>query len=160
ETPVKQIERAAVLGAGTMGARIAAQLANAAIPTLLLDLPGAGGDRNRLARTGRENALKQKPAAFFLPEYQDRVTLGNFDDDLERLAGCDWIIEAVAEDLEIKRNVLARVEKVRRAGAVVSTNTSGIPVGSISEGLGEDFRQHWLGTHFFNPPRYMHLVEI
>ncbi len=158
--PVKPIERAAVLGAGTMGSRIAAHLANAAIPTLLLDLPGPAEDRNRLARTGRGNALKQTPAAFFLPEYQERVILGNFDDHLERLAGCDWIIEAVAEDLEIKRGLLARVEKVRRAGAVVSTNTSGIPVTSISEGFGDDFRQHWLGTHFFNPPRYMHLVEI
>jgi 3-hydroxyacyl-CoA dehydrogenase len=143
-----------------MGSRIAAHLANAGIRTLLLDLAGSPEDRNRLARTGLRNAVEQKPAAFFLPEYQARVTPGNFDDDLPRLAHCDWIIEAVAENLEIKRSLLERVEKVRAPGSVVSTNTSGIPVASIAEGRSEDLRRHWLGAHFFNPPRYMHLVEI
>ncbi len=157
---MKAIARAAVLGAGTMGARIAAHLANAGIPTLLLDLPGPDADRNRLARTGLQKAAQQKPSGFFLPEHQARVTPGNFDDDLARLAACDWIIEAVAEDLEIKRGLLERVQAVRPAGAVVSTNTSGIPVAAIAAGLSEEFRRHFLGAHFFNPPRYMHLVEV
>ncbi|MBI3694128.1 MAG: 3-hydroxyacyl-CoA dehydrogenase/enoyl-CoA hydratase family protein [Acidobacteria bacterium] len=157
---MRPLTRAAVLGAGTMGSRIAAHLANVGIPTLLLDLAGPPEDRNRLARVGRDAALTQKPAAFFLPEFQDRVIPGNFDDDLPRLAACDWIIEAVAENLEIKRRLLERVEKARASGSVVSTNTSGIPVASIAEGFTEDLRRHWLGTHFFNPPRYMHLVEI
>ncbi len=148
-----------------MGSRIAAHLANAGIPALLLDLAGPPEDRNRLARAGRDAAVKQKPAGFFLPEYQERVAIGNFDDDLGRLAGCDWIIEAVAEDLGIKRGLLERVEKARTPGAVVSTNTSGIPVASIVAGLSaagfsEDFRRHWLGVHFFNPPRYLRLVEV
>ena len=157
---MKAIGRAAVLGAGTMGARIAAHLANAGLPTLLLDLPGPAADRNRLARTGLQKAAQQKPSGFFLPEHQARVTSGNFDDDLAQLANCDWIIEAVAEDLQIKRGLLERVQAVRRAGAVVSTNTSGIPVAAIAAGLSEEFRRHFLGAHFFNPPRYMHLVEI
>jgi 3-hydroxyacyl-CoA dehydrogenase len=157
---MKAITRAAVLGAGTMGSRIAAHLANAGIPALLLDLPGPAEDRNRLARKGIEGALRQKPPAFFLPEYRQRIAVGNFDDDLPRLAECDWIIEAVAEDLEIKRGLLGRVEQARKPGSIVSTNTSGIPVASIAEGLGEDFRRHFLGVHFFNPPRYMHLVEV
>jgi 3-hydroxyacyl-CoA dehydrogenase len=153
------ITRAGVLGAGTMGARIAAHLANAGIPVLLLDLPGEGPDRNVRSRSGLEQALCGQPAAFFLPGYRERVSPGNFEDDLVRLAECDWIIEAVAENLEIKRGLLARVEAVRKRGAVVSTNTSGLPVRSIAAGFSEDFRRHFLGTHFFNPPRYLHLVE-
>ncbi|MBI3666604.1 MAG: 3-hydroxyacyl-CoA dehydrogenase/enoyl-CoA hydratase family protein, partial [Acidobacteria bacterium] len=143
-----------------MGARIAAHLANAGIPALLLDQTGPPEDRNRLARTGLESVLNQKPSGFFLPEYRNSIALGNFDDDLERLTESHWIIEAVVENLEIKRRLLERVAQVRAAEAVVSTNTSGIPIASIAEGLPEDFRKHWLGTHFFNPPRYMHLVEI
>ncbi len=152
--------RAGVLGAGTMGSRIAAHLANAGIPTLLLDLAGPPDDPNRLARTGVQNAGKAKPAAFFLPEYQGRIATGNLDDDLGRLAHCQWIIEAVAEDLGIKRQLLQRVDRVRTPGTIVSTNTSGIPVASIADGLSGDFQRHFLGTHFFNPPRYMHLVEV
>jgi len=157
---MKSIRGAAVMGAGTMGSRIAAHLANAGIPVLLLDLPAEGHDRDRLARAGVENLLKQKPAPFFLPEYQGLISVGNLEDDLPRLAECDWVIEAVAEDYEIKRKLLERVERVRGRDTVVSTNTSGIPITSLAAGLSEDFRRHWLGTHFFNPPRYMHLVEI
>src|SRR6185369_5687457 len=138
------ITRAGVLGAGTMGARIAAHLANAGLPTLLLDLPTAGPDRNARARAGLELALKSKPPAFFLPEYAARVTTGNFDDDLERLRGCDWILEAIAEDPEIKHRLLERVEAVRAPQAVVSTNTSGLPIASLAAGRAEDFRSHFV----------------
>jgi 3-hydroxyacyl-CoA dehydrogenase len=154
------ITRAGVLGAGTMGARLAAHLANAGLPTLLLDLPAAGPDRNLRARAGLAQALQSKPAAFFLPEYAARITTGNFEDDLERLRGCDWILEAVAEDPEIKGPLLERVEGVRAPHAIVSTNTSGLPIASLAAGRAEAFRRHFLGTHFFNPPRYMHLVEV
>jgi 3-hydroxyacyl-CoA dehydrogenase len=168
-------QRAAVLGAGTMGARIAAHLANCGVPTVLLDrVPTErtpeetkkGLDlnspevRNRLARTGLETARKSKPAAFFLDEFADRVTIGNFDDHLFWVAEADWIIEAVAEDLKIKRGLLARVAPLRKPGAVISTNTSGLSIAAIAAGLPDEFRRHWLGTHFFNPPRYLHLAEI
>src|ERR1051325_11766480 len=125
---MKAINRAAVLGAGTMGAQIAGLLANCAIPTLLLDVAGPAEDRNRLARLGLSRAVGQKPAAFFVPEFQDRITIGNFEDHLHQVSGCDWIIEAVAEDLDIKRGLLGRVDTVKSPDAVVSTNTSGIRV--------------------------------
>ncbi len=153
---IKSIQRAGVLGAGVMGARIAAHLANAGIPVHLLDI----GPGNKAVQAGLDVALKSKPAAFFHPSNAALVTAGNFDDNLDRLAGCDWIIEAVAEKLEIKRGLLERVEKVRKPGSIVTTNTSGLPVHSIAAGFSEDFRRHWLGTHFFNPPRYMFLLEI
>ena len=157
------IRKAAVLGAGTMGARIAAHLANAGVATLLLDVVPKGapaGDRNRLAAAGLEAARKSKPAAFFEPSLARLVSTGNFDDDLPRAADADWIIEAVVEDIAIKRDLLRRLEAVRRPGTIVTTNTSGLPVAQIAQGLSDDFRRHWLGTHFFNPPRYMRLVEI
>ncbi len=161
----KSIQRAAVLGAGVMGARIAAHLANAGIPSHLLDIvpTDAGSDlkaRNRIVMAGFEAAKKAKPAAFFVPENAALITPGNFEDHLDRVAEADWIIEAVAENLEIKRALLGRVDKVRRPGTLVTTNTSGLPVAKIAEGLSEDFRRHWMGTHFFNPPRYMYLLEI
>src|SRR5712691_1289934 len=170
-----RIEKAAVLGAGTMGAQIAAHLANAQIPTLLLDIvpselteeeksKGLTLDskqvRNRIARTGLEAAKKAKPAAFFTPDLASLVTIGNFDDDLAKLKDRDLIIEAVVENLEIKRKLYERVEHHRRPGAVIASNTSGIPLKQLAEGRSEDFRAHFLGTHFFNPPRYLHLVEI
>ncbi len=154
------VQRAAVLGAGVMGARIAAHLANAGIPTHLLDIASDGPDRNKIVMAGLEAAKKSKPAAFFTPKQTALVTPGNFDDHLDRIADADWIIEAVAEKLEIKRALLARVDKARRAGSIVTTNTSGLPVAGIAAGLSEDFRRHWFGTHFFNPPRYMHLLEV
>lgn len=160
---IKKIEKVAVLGAGTMGSRIAAHLANAGIPTYLLDIvPGGASANNRdeVAAAGLEGAKKSKPAAFFDPSLSRFVTIGNFEDDLAKLAECDWIIEAVVESLEIKRTLLKKVEEVRRAGTFITTNTSGLPVHSISEGFSEDFRQNWFGTHFFNPPRYMRLMEL
>jgi 3-hydroxyacyl-CoA dehydrogenase len=160
---IHRIQKAAVLGAGTMGARIAAHFANAGLPCLLLDIvpKGAGpAERNKLAIAGIEAAKKSKPAAFFTPALASKVDIGNFEDDLARIADADWIIEVVAENLEIKRGLLAKVAQVRKPGSIVTTNTSGLPVHLIAEGLPEEFQQHWAGTHFFNPPRYMKLVEV
>jgi 3-hydroxyacyl-CoA dehydrogenase len=160
---MKRIHKVAVLGAGTMGARIAAHFANAGVPSYLLDIvpPGADGPaRNRIAAGGLEAAKKSKPAAFFEPGLARLVTIGNFEDDLKHLSEVDWIIEAVVENLDVKRALLRKVEAVRKPGTIVSTNTSGLPVGQIAEGFSDDFRKSWLGTHFFNPPRYMRLLEI
>ena len=150
-----------------MGARIAAHFANAGLPCVLLDIvppdlkPDAPpGERNRLARSGLEGAKKSRPAAFFSAGFADRVAIGNFEDDLASCAEADWIIEVVAENLEIKRKLLSRVAQFRKPGAIVTTNTSGLPVHLIAEGLPEEFQQHWAGTHFFNPPRYLKLVEV
>jgi 3-hydroxyacyl-CoA dehydrogenase len=158
-----------------MGARIAAHLANASIPSVLLDIvpreltpeEQAKGlrladakVRNRFAQAGLEAALKSRPAAFFVPEASRRITLGNFEDNLAWLKDCDWIIEAVTEDRSIKQTLLEKVMAVRTPGAVVSSNTSGISIGSILEGFSAELRQHFLGTHFFNPPRYLKLLEI
>src|SRR5436190_23917538 len=157
-----QVKKAAVLGAGTMGAQIAAHLANAGIPTLLLDIvPGGDAtDRNAIARAGFEAAKKARPGAFFTPALAALVTIGNFDGDLAKLKDGDLIIEAVVENLDIKRSLYERVEQHRQPGAIVASNTSGIPLKQLAEGRSEDFRAHFLGMHFFNPPRYMHLVEI
>jgi 3-hydroxyacyl-CoA dehydrogenase len=160
---VKRIRKVAVLGAGTMGARIAAHLANAGVPSLLLDLVSPdpeSGARSKVASGGLEAARKAKPAAFFEPSLSSLVTPGNFEDDLARVAEVDWIIEAVVEDLAMKRTLLRKVEALRRPGTIVTTNTSGLPVAKIAEGFSDDFRRSWFGTHFFNPPRYMRLVEI
>src|SRR5882724_6853171 len=160
---MKHIHKIAVLGAGTMGARIAAHFANAGVPSYLLDMVPLGADgskRNQIAVAGLEAAKKSKPAAFFEPGFARLVTVGNFEDDLKRLSEVDWIIEAVVENLEIKRALLKKVEGVRKPGTIVTTNTSGLPVARIAEGFSDDFRKSWLGTHFFNPPRYMRLLEL
>jgi 3-hydroxyacyl-CoA dehydrogenase len=160
---MKHIHKVAVLGAGTMGARIAAQFANAGVPSYLFDIVPAdaeGPARNRIAAAGLEAAKKSKPAAFMEPSLARLVTVGNFDDDLKRLTEVDWIIEAVVENLDLKRALLRKVEAVRKPGTIITTNTSGLPVGKIAEGFSDDFRRSWFGTHFFNPPRYMRLLEI
>jgi 3-hydroxyacyl-CoA dehydrogenase len=160
---MKRIHKVAVLGAGTMGARIAAHFANAGVPSLLLDIvpPDADGPaRNKIAAAGLDGARKSKPAAFFDASLSRLVTIGNFDDDLKRLAHVDWIIEAIVENLEIKRSLLKKVEGIRKPGTIVTTNTSGLPVAKIAEGFSDDFRRSWFGTHFFNPPRYMRLLEL
>src|SRR5580698_5601937 len=171
----RRIEKVAVLGAGTMGSRIAAHLANAGIPCYLLDMVPTELNaeeqkknltlqdprvRNRIVHAGLDAAKKAKPAAFFTPETAKLVTPGNFDDNLGWCAQVDWIIEAVAENIEIKRALFTKVEAVRAPGTIVTTNTSGIPVHEIAVGRSEDFQQHFAGTHFFNPPRYMKLVEL
>ncbi|HMD42522.1 MAG TPA: 3-hydroxyacyl-CoA dehydrogenase NAD-binding domain-containing protein [Candidatus Acidoferrum sp.] len=159
-----KIQKAVVLGAGTMGARIAAHFANAGLPCLLLDIvpkdASTSADRNKLVLAGIEAAKKSKPAAFFSSELAANISIGNFEDDLARIADADWIIEVVAENLEIKRTLLGKVAQFRRPGSIVTTNTSGLPVHLIAEGMTEEFQQHWAGTHFFNPPRYMKLVEL
>jgi len=170
-----RVEKAAVLGAGTMGARIAAHLANAGIPCYLLDIVPrelnadekrkgmtleTPAVRNRIVLAGLEGAKKARPAAFFTPETARLVTPGNFEDNLAWCGEADWIIEAVAENLEIKRNLFSRIDAIRKPGSIVTSNTSGLPIKLIAEGRSEDFQQHWAGTHFFNPPRYMKLVEL
>jgi 3-hydroxyacyl-CoA dehydrogenase len=163
----RRIEKAVVLGAGTMGSRIAAHFANAGLPCVLLDIvppnlpaDAPAGERNKIVRAGLDAAKKSKPAAFFTAALAERIAIGNFEDDLARCAEADWIIEVVAENLEIKRKLLARVAQFRKPGAIVTTNTSGLPVHLIAEGMSEEFQQHWAGTHFFNPPRYLKLVEV
>src|SRR5437870_9962544 len=163
----RRIEKAVVLGAGTMGSRIAAHFANAGLPCVLLDIVPANlsaeappAERNKIVRAGLEAAKKSKPAAFFTAALAEKITIGNFEDDLARCAEADWIVEAVAENLEIKRKLLGRVAQFRKPGAVVTTNTSGLPVHLIAEGMSEEFQQRWAGTHFFNPPRYLKLVEV
>src|SRR5580658_2671460 len=160
---MKRIHKVAVLGAGTMGARIAAHFANAGVPSYLLDIvpPDADGPaRNKIAAAGLEGAKKSKPAAFMDPSLARLVTIGNFDDDLKKIAEVDWIIEAVVENLDLKRALLKKVEAIRKPGTIITTNTSGLPVGKIAEGFSDDFRRSWFGTHFFNPPRYMRLLEL
>ena len=160
---MKRINRIAILGAGTMGARIAAHFANAGVPSYLFDIVPPDADapaRNKMAAAGLDAAKKSKPAAFMDSALARLVTIGNFEDDLKKLAEVDWIVEAVVENLEIKRSLLRKVEAIRKPGTIVTTNTSGLPVGKIAEGFSEDFRRAWFGTHFFNPPRYMRLLEI
>ena len=175
-TQVKRpIEKVAVLGAGTMGARIAAHFANAGIPCYLLDIAPSeltpdekrkglslqsASVRNRIVAAGLEAARKSRPAAFFTPEATRLITPGNFEDNLQWCANADWIIEAVAENLDIKRQLLRRVEGVQRAGTIVTSNTSGLPIHLVAQDFSDDFQQHWAGAHFFNPPRYMKLVEL
>jgi 3-hydroxyacyl-CoA dehydrogenase len=158
---MKPLRSVAVLGAGTMGSRIAAHFANAGIPAILLDIviPGQP-DRNAAALKGIENAAKQKPGGFFTDSAMSLVRPGNFEDHLDWIAQCDWVIEAVVENLEVKRNLWERADKVRKPDAILSTNTSGIPLAKIAEGFSSDFRRRFLGTHFFNPPRYLHLLEL
>jgi 3-hydroxyacyl-CoA dehydrogenase len=146
-----------------MGARIAAHLANAGVPSYLLDIVPPDADapaRNKIAEAGLQGAVKSKPAAFFEPSLAKLVTVGNFDDNLKWVGECDWVIEAVVENVDIKRSLLKKVEAVRKPGTIITTNTSGLPVGLIAEGFSDDFRKLWFGTHFFNPPRYMRLLEI
>ncbi len=157
------IGKAAVLGAGTMGAGIAAHLSNAGIPTLLLDIaPQEEGanDKNAIVKSLFEAAKKLKPAPFMLAENANLITLGNFTDDMAKLKDCDFVIEAVVERLDIKHKIFAEVEKHRKPGSVIASNTSGIPIESIAEPFSDDFKKHFVGIHFFNPPRYMKLVEV
>ncbi|WP_263374938.1 3-hydroxyacyl-CoA dehydrogenase/enoyl-CoA hydratase family protein [Granulicella aggregans] len=163
----RQIRRVAVLGAGTMGSRIAAHVANAGVPMVLLDIvpPGLGSEaskpeRDKFVLAAMDGLKKSKPTAFYALESARLITVGNFEDDLELIKDCDWIIEVVAENLEIKAALLKRVEEHRRPGSILTSNTSGIPIGSIAATLSDEAASHFFGTHFFNPPRYMRLLEI
>jgi 3-hydroxyacyl-CoA dehydrogenase len=148
------INSVAILGAGTMGAQIALHCANAGIPALLLDLTP------EIARDGLEKAKRLKPDPQFTPDVHRLVTTNGFDAGMPLLKNADWIIEAIVERLDIKRQLLDRVDEARRPGSIVSSNTSGIPISVLAEGRSDDFRTHWLGAHFFNPPRYLRLLEI
>lgn len=169
------IRRAAVIGSGIMGSGIAAHLANAGIPCLLLDVVpekptaeeeakgltlGHASVRNRLATAAIAKLARTNPAPLYDPDFASRIEPGNLEDDLPRIAGVDWIIEVVVENLGVKRELLRRIESHWKPGIVVSSNTSGISIDEMAEGCGEDFRRHFMGTHFFNPPRYMKLLEI
>ena len=148
------INSVAVLGAGVMGAQIAAHFANAGVPSLLLDVTSDAAEQ------GLKRARGLKPDPFFTPDAHKLISTASFDAGLPRLKDADWILEAVVEKLDVKRELLARVDAARRPGSIVSSNTSGIPIAAIAEGRSDDFRRHWLGTHFFNPPRYLHLLEV
>jgi 3-hydroxyacyl-CoA dehydrogenase len=171
----KKIKSAGVLGAGVMGATIAAQLANVGIETILLDIvppemteddkkkgltEESKGFRNKFANNGLQIALKSKPASFYLPVNAGLITVGNLEDDLERLKDVDWIVEVVVERLDIKKDVFEKIETILRPGTIITSNTSGIPAKDMCEDRSEDFRKHFAITHFFNPPRYMKLLEI
>src|SRR5690625_221151 len=172
---VQQIKRAAVLGSGVMGSGIAAHLANIGIPTLMLDIvpreltekEKAQGKtledksvRNRIVANSKQALLKQKPSPITSKKSLDLIEIGNMEDDMEKLAEVDWIIEVVIENLEIKKQVYANIEKYRKEGTIVSSNTSGISIEAMIEDCSDEMKKHFLGTHFFNPPRYLKLLEI
>ncbi len=166
---VRKIRKAAVIGSGIMGGGIAALLAGAGVKVLLLDIvpfdlkedeKKDAAARNRIVKTGLDAALASAPSLFFNKKDAGLIAIGNLDDDIEKLAECDWIIEVVVENLKIKRTLFSKIEKIRKPGSIVSSNTSGIPLKEISEGFSPEFKQHFMGTHFFNPVRYMHLLEL
>ncbi|KTT97017.1 3-hydroxyacyl-CoA dehydrogenase [Sphingomonas yabuuchiae] len=155
------INKVCVIGAGVMGAGIAAQVANAGVPVLLLDIvPKDGADRDAVAKGAVAKMLKTEPAPFMSPTAAKLVETGNIEDHLDKVAECDWIVEAVVERLDIKQALYARLEELKRPGTAVSSNTSTIPLGHLVEGRSEQFKNDFLITHFFNPPRYMRLIEI
>jgi len=167
ETPFwahKPFKTAAVLGAGVMGSQIAAHLANAGLDVLLLDVTpesiGREGKKNDLVEGAFKDATRMKPDPFMSEDAQSRIALGNFDDDFDKIAEADWVIEVVVERMDIKQSVMERIEAAAREDAVISTNTSGLPIAQIAEGRSDAFKRRFLGTHFFNPPRYLKLFEV
>ena len=158
---MKTIKRVAVLGAGVMGSAIAAHLANSGLNVLLLDLPAQKLNADDAAKIGLQSALKAKPSPFYRPEYAEQIVTGNFEDDAQQLRSCDWIIEAVIEQLDIKKTLLQKTVVPNLAeGAIVSSNTSGLSINTLAESLPESVQKNFLVTHFFNPPRYMRLLEL
>ncbi len=156
----RKIRKVGVLGAGTMGAQIAAHLANSGIPSVLLDLPQDGKDKSALARLAVKRMTKMKPPPFYWAGAWSLIHPGNLADDLPWLGDCDWVVEAIAERMDVKRDLWGRVEPHLASGTIVSSNTSGLSIAGIARERSQEFRSHWLGTHFFNPPRYMKLLEI
>ncbi|MCK4767968.1 MAG: 3-hydroxyacyl-CoA dehydrogenase family protein, partial [Desulfobacula sp.] len=166
---IRKVRKAAIIGSGIMGGGIAALLAGAGVKVQLLDIvpfdlkdeekndPTA---RNRIVKAGLDAALASAPSLFFNKKDAGLISIGNLDDDIEKLADCDWIIEVVVENLGIKRDLFTKVEKFRKPGSIVTSNTSGIPLKDICEGFSKEFKEHFMGTHFFNPVRYMHLLEL
>jgi 3-hydroxyacyl-CoA dehydrogenase len=165
----KRIKKVAVLGSGLMGSGIACQLANIGLNVLMLDIVPFDLTeeqkknpilRNKIVAGALDNALKSKPAALYEKSFANRIQIGNFDDDMSKIADADWIIEVVVERLDIKKQVFEKVEKFRKPGTLITSNTSGIPIHMMNEGRSDDFKRNFCGTHFFNPPRYMRLLEI
>ena len=157
----KTIEKVAVIGAGVMGGGIAAHVANAGIPVLLLDIvPDGAKDRSVVAKTAVQKMLKADPAPFMSKRAAKLVTPGNIEDDLDQLAECDWVVEAVIERLDIKQDLYRKIQDKRKPGSIVSSNTSTLPLAQLIEGMGDDFARDFIITHFFNPPRYMRLLEV
>ena len=160
------VKKVAVLGSGVMGSRIACHFANIGLQVLLLDIVPEGasaGDqkaRNKIVNDALDFALKSNPSPIYLKAFAKRITTGNFEDDMSKIAECDWVIEVVIERLDIKQKVFENVEKYRKPGTLITSNTSGIPIHLMTEGRSEDFKQHFCGTHFFNPPRYLRLLEV
>ncbi|MGI8909558.1 MAG: 3-hydroxyacyl-CoA dehydrogenase/enoyl-CoA hydratase family protein [Rubrobacteraceae bacterium] len=157
---MRKIRRVAVLGAGTMGAAIAAHCANSGLDVDLLDIAPDDGDSNEVVEAGFDRMKKARPAALMSEAVAERIRIGNFEDDFERVADADWILEAIIEKLEPKRDLMERVEATAKDDALISSNTSGIPLHEIANGRSESFRRRFLGTHFFNPPRYLKMLEI
>jgi len=161
-----RIKNVVVLGSGVMGSGIACQLANVGLKVLMLDILPQGqsqknkSNRNSVAQDALTKAIKSKPAPLYKKEYASRITVGNFEDDFEKIQGADWIIEVVVERLDIKQQIFEKVEQYRQKGSIVSSNTSSIPISQLSEGRSAEFKKHFCGTHFFNPPRYLRLLEI
>ena len=163
----RKINKVAVLGSGVMGSRIACHFANVGVEVLLIHIiPKKTKDssnskaRNSIVNDALKFALKSNPSPIYSKSYASRVTTGNFDDDLPKIKDCDWVIEVVIENLDIKHQVFANVEKYRTPGTLITSNTSGIPIEMMLEGRSEDFQKHFCGTHFFNPPRYLRLLEL
>ncbi|GAB5552482.1 MAG: 3-hydroxyacyl-CoA dehydrogenase/enoyl-CoA hydratase family protein [Saprospiraceae bacterium] len=165
----RRIKKVAVLGSGVMGSGIACHFANIGLEVLLLDIvpfdlkeeeKGNPIARNRIVNTALKTAIKSKPAPLYDKSFASRITTGNFDDDFEKIKDCDWVIEVVVERLDIKKQIFEKVDQFRRPGSLVTSNTSGIPIHMMAEGRSEDFRAHFCGTHFFNPPRYLRLFEV
>ncbi len=169
------IRKVAVLGSGVMGSRIACHYANIGCEVILLDIPpkelddaekkkGASLEdkavRNRIVNSSLQFALKSNPSPIYRKSFAQRIQTGNFDDDLHKIKDCDWVIEVIIERLDIKQQLFERVEKYRTEGTLISSNTSGIPIHMMLDGRSEDFQKHFCGTHFFNPPRYLQLLEI
>jgi len=164
---MRKINKVAVLGSGEMGSRIAFHFANIGVEVLLLDIvPKEAVEskdkaaRNKIVNDALQFALKSNPSPIYSKSYVSRITTGNMDDDMAKIANCDWIIEVVIERLDIKKQVFENVEKYRKHGTLITSNTSGIPIHLMLDGRSEDFQKHFCGTHFFNPPRYLKLLEL
>ena len=158
--PFHRIKRVAVLGSGVMGSAIACHVAQCGAEVLLLDLPSEDGPRDAIAAGHLKKSLKSKPSPIYSKRFAKRIDTGNFEDDLHKIAECDWILEVVVERLDIKQQLFEKVEQHRRAGTYITSNTSGIPMAMLVEGRSDDFKAHFCGTHFFNPPRYLQLLEV
>src|SRR5690554_2325772 len=161
----RSIKKVAVLGSGVMGSRIACHFANIGVEVLLLDILAKDAtdnqnSRNQVVNQALKAALKSNPSPIYKPSFVNRITTGNFEDNMKDISDCCWIIEVVIEKLDIKKQILEQVEQYRKSGTIISSNTSGIPIHFMSEGRSEDFKRHFCGTHFFNPPRYLELLEI